>query len=229
MTGKEITVFATAAVQEAYQVLVPMFDAMGSYRVNTIWIPTVDLLQRLKDGEQPDAVIMSADGIEELIGVGRIAPSSRVDLAASGIGIAVRKGTPWPDVSTCEALIAALRRARSLSYSTGPSGAYLAQLFEQMGIAAQLAAKLKVVKGEPIGSVVARGDAEIGFQQIPELLPVPGIDLIGPLPADIQRVTTFSAGIPVGREKGAGAAALIAFLRTPKAQTVFREKGMTPA
>jgi len=229
VSGREITVFATAAVQEAYNVLVPLFDAAGPWRAATTWIPTVDLLQRIKDGERPDLVIMSAAGIDELIAGGRLAQGSRVDLASSGIGIAVAKGAARPDISSAEALVRTLRAARSVSYSTGPSGAYLAGLFERLGLAGDLAPKLKVVKGEPIGAVVARGEAEIGFQQIPELLPVTGIDLVGPLPADIQQVTTFAAGLPVGMQDASGAAALIAFLRTPQAHAVFRDKGMTPA
>ena len=229
MQGSEITVFATAAVQEAYNALVPLFDAAGPHRVVTTWVPTVDLLQRIRDGERPDVVIMSAAGIDELIAVGRLALGCRTDLASSGIGIAVREGAPWPDVASTDGLVRALKEARSVSYSTGPSGAYLAKLFERLGIAGELASKLKVVKGEPIGAVVARGDAEIGFQQIPELLPVAGIAIIGPLPPELQQVTTFSAGLPVGLEDAAGAAALLAFLRTPSARAVFREKGMTPA
>ena len=229
MAGDEITVFATAAVQEAYNVLVPQFNADGPYRVTTTWVPTVDLLVRIKNGERPDVVIMSAAGIDELVAVGRLAAGGRTDLASSGIGVAVRKGAPRPDISTTEALVRALKAATSVSYSTGPSGVYLAKLFERIGIAATLAPKLKVVKGEPIGAVVARGDAEIGFQQIPEVLPVTGIDLVGPLPAELQQVTIFSAGLPVGLEHAAGPAALLAFLRTPAAQAVFREKGMKPA
>lgn len=224
-----ISVFATAAVQESYRVLVPRFMADTSLAVETAWVPTVDLLQRIKSGERPDIVIMSADGIDELTRAGRLAAGSRADLASSGIGVCVRKGEARPDISTTDALLRALRAAGSVSYSTGPSGAYLATLFERLGIAAELAPKLKVVKGEPIGAVVARGDAEIGFQQIPELLPVAGIDLVGELPAEIQQVTMFSAGIPVGMTENAASKALIADLRTPAAHAVFRQKGMTPA
>lgn len=224
----KICVFATAAVQEAYNVLVPRFQARGICRVATSWVPTVDLLQRIRAGERPDVVIMSAAGIDALIAEGKLASGSRTDLASSGIGVCVRQGAFRPDISTREALLSALRQAQSISYSTGPSGAYLASLFERLGIAAELESKLAVVKGEPIGAVVARGDAEIGFQQIPELMPVSGIDILGPLPADIQKMTMFSAALPIGNTSESSAA-LVAYLRTANAQSVFRDKGMIPA
>ena len=227
--GVEIKVFATAAIQEAYNTLVPRFAQTGPHKVATEWVPTVDLMQRMKAGGIADLVFMSAAGIDELIRDGKLVDGSRVDIAKSGIGIAVRVGAARPDISSADALRAAILAAKSVSYSTGPSGVYLAGLFDRMGLTAALEGKLKVVKGEPIGAVVARGDAEIGFQQVPELLPVKGIDLVGPLPPEIQQVTTFAAGRPIAAKHVDAGAALLAFLKTPAALDVFRSKGMDPA
>ena len=225
---QEIKVMASVAIQEAYRELVPRFEQAG-HIVTTEWVPTVDLMARLKSGETPDLVIMSVNGIDELIALGKFASDSRVDMVKSGIGIAIRAGEPRPDVSTAAGLEEALRAAKAVAYSTGPSGVYLVGLFDRMGLTEILKPKLKIIKGEPVGAVVARGDAEIGFQQVPELLPVKGIDFIGPLPADIQQITVFSAGRPSGAKNVAGANELVAFLKTPSSIEVFKRTGLQAA
>jgi molybdate transport system substrate-binding protein len=187
------------------------------------------MTNRLKGGETVDVVILSASSLDELIQAGRVVPGSRVDLARSGIGVAVRSGAPKPDISSGETVKRALLNAKAIAYSTGPSGIYLASLFERMGIADQLKPKLRRVQGEPAGGVVARGEADLAFQQVSELLPVAGIDLVGPLPPDIQKITTFSAGICVGAKEPDAAKALIHFLTAPAAAPVIRKKGMEPA
>ena len=143
--------------------------------------------------------------------------------------MAVRAGAPKPDVSSAEALKRAVMAAKSVVYSTGPSGVYLAGLFERMGIGDAVKAKLEVSQGEPAGAIVARGEAEIGFQQMSELLPVAGIDLIGPLPAEIQEITTFSAGIHVRAPQADAARELARFFKSPEAAPVIKRKGMEPA
>jgi molybdate transport system substrate-binding protein len=153
---------------------------------------------------------------------------SRVDLAKSGVAAAVRAGAARPDISSGEALKRAVLAAKSIVYSHGPSGVYLAGLFERMGIAEQLKPKVKLVQGEPAGAVVARGEAEIGFQQMSELLPVPGIDILGPLSADVQRITVFSAGLHVRAKAPDAAKALVKFITAPAAVPVIRKKGMEP-
>jgi len=173
-------------------------------------------------------VIMAAGAIDELIKLGKIAAGSRVDLAKSGVGVAVRAGAPRPDISSGEALKRAVLAAKSIVYSHGPSGVYIAGLFQRMGIAEELKSKIKQVQGEPAGAVVARGEAEIGFQQMSELLPVPGIDLLGPLPADVQQITVFSAGLHVGAKAPDAARALVKFMTAPAAVPVIRKKGMEP-
>lgn len=224
----EIKVMASAAFKEAYLELVPEFERITGNKVVTMWIPTVQMMSRLKGGETVDLVIMAAGSIDELIKLGKIVPGSRVDLAKSGVGVAVRAGAPKPDINSGEALKRALLAAKSIVYSTGPSGVYLAGLFQRMGIADELKSKVKQVMGEPTGAVVARGDAEIGFQQMCELLPVAGIDLLGPLPAEIQQVTIFAAGLHVGAQAPDAAKSLVKFLTAPDAIPVIKKKGMQP-
>jgi molybdate transport system substrate-binding protein len=225
----EIKVMASAAFKEAYLELVPQFERGTGHKVLTLWIPTVQMMSRLKAGETVDLVIMAAGAIDELTRLGKIASGSRVDLAKSGVGVAVRAGAPHPDIGTAEALKRALIAAKSIVISTGPSGVYLAGLFQRMGIADELKAKMKQVMGEPTGAVVARGEAEIGFQQMCELLPVAGIDLLGPLPAEIQQITVFAAGQHVSSHAPDAARSLVEFLTAPHAVPVIQKKGMQPA
>lgn len=224
----EVKVMASAAFQEAYLELVPEFERTTGHKVVTIWAPTVEMMQRLKGGETVDLVIIAADSLDELVKARKIAPESRVDLAKSGIGVAIRQGAPKPDIGTTEAFKRTLLAAKSIAYSTGPSGVYIKSLFDRMGIADELKPKMKQVQGVPIGEVVARGEAEIGFQQVSEILPVAGIELLGPLPADIQRITVFSAGVHVGAQQPDAAKALVRFLTAPAAFPVIRKKGMEP-
>jgi molybdate transport system substrate-binding protein len=225
----EIKVMQSAAFKEAYLELAPEFERATGHKLVTLWVPSVQMTNRLKGGETVDVVILSASSLDELIQAGRVVPGSRVDLARSGIGVAVRSGAPKPDISSGETVKRALLNAKAIAYSTGPSGIYLASLFERMGIADQLKPKLRRVQGEPAGGVVARGEADLAFQQVSELLPVAGIDLVGPLPPDIQKITTFSAGICVGAKEPDAAKALIHFLTAPAAAPVIRKKGMEPA
>ncbi len=223
----EIRVMQTAAFKAAYEELVPGFEKSSGHKVATLWTPSVDMMKKLKDGEIVDMAIMSATAIDELIKHGRLIV--RTDLATSGIGVAVRAGAPKPDISSGEALKRAVLAAKSVVYSTGPSGIYLKDLFERWGIAPEVAAKLVVVKGEPAGAVCARGEAELAFQQVCELLPVPGIDLVGPLSSDVQKITTFSAAVHRGAAHPDSAVALIKYLTAPAAAATIRKAGMEPA
>jgi molybdate transport system substrate-binding protein len=223
----EIKVMASAAFKEAYLELVPGFERASGHEVVTIWIPSVQMMSRLKDGEKVDLVILSAASLDELLKAGII--SERFHLAKSGVGVAVRAGGPKPNISSGEALKRAVLAAKSIVYSTGPSGIYLAGLFQRMGIADEIKSRVKQVQGEPAGASVARGEAEIGFQQMSELLPVPGIDIVGSLPAEVQQITVFSAGLHAGAREPDAAKALVKHLTAPAAAPVIRKKGMEPA
>jgi molybdate transport system substrate-binding protein len=223
----EIRVMASAAFREAYLELLPDFERASGHRVTNTWVPSVQMMNRLKGGETTDVVILSDAALAELMQAGIVA--ERFPLARSGIGVAVRAGAPRPDIASSNALKRAVLSATSVVYSTGPSGIYLANLFERLGIAPQIRDKVRQVQGEPAGAVVARGEAELGFQQMSELLPVSGIDIIGPLPPEIQEITVFSAGLHAQVQAPDATRALIAYLKAPHAAPVIRRKGMEPA
>jgi molybdate transport system substrate-binding protein len=224
----EIKVLLSAAFKEAYIELVPQFERATGHKVETLWAPSAEIMKRMKEGEIVDLVIVSAPSIDELKGLGIVASNGRADLATCGVGVAVKAGAPKPDISSGEAVKRAVLAARAIVYSHGPSGVYLAGLFERMGIADAIKPKVMRVQGEPGGAVVARGEAEIGFQQVCELLPVPGVDLVGPLPPDIQEITTFSSGVHAKAKAPEAARALVEFLIAPAAAPVIKAKGMNP-
>jgi molybdate transport system substrate-binding protein len=222
----EITVMASLAFKAAYLELVPLFEKARGHKVTTLWVPSVDMRARLKGGEVVDMIVMSRQAIEELIPFGAVTQDGITNLATAGVGVAVKAGAKRPDISTPEALKRAVLAAKSVAYSHGPSGAYLVKLFETMGIAKEVDAKLTRVKDEPAGALVARGQAEIGFQQKSELLPVAGIDYIGPLPAEIQNVTTFAAGQHAKAPQPDATKALVKFLTAPAARPIIEKSGM---
>lgn len=224
----EIKVMASAAFKEAYLELVPMFERSSGHKVTTTWASSNDIINRVKAGEATDLIVMAGDAIDQLIAAGKLAQDSRVDIASSWVAVAVKKGAAKPDVSSGEALKRTMLAAKSIAYSTGPSGVYLISLFQRMGIADQIASKVKQIKGEPVGAVVARGEAEIGFQQMSELLPVPGIDILGGLSKDIEQITRFSTGRHVNTASAAAADALTHFFKAPAAHAIIRAKGMEP-
>ena len=225
----QIEVMSSVAIKAAYLELQPQFERASGHTVVTKWIPGVDVLKRVKEGESSDIVILQAKDIDTLIAAGRIDPNGRYELARSGVGVAVRAGAPRPDISTVDALKRALLAAKGISFSTGPSGVYMLELFEKLGIANDIKPKLKQIKGEPSGAACARGKTEIAFQQVSELLPVPGIDLIGTLPPEIQKVTTFCAGLQKTAREVAAAKEWIAFIKSPAAADAIRKSGMEPA
>ena len=224
----EIKVMASVAFKEPYLEMLPKFEKDTGNKVLTLWLPTVEIMERVRANEAVDLLVISGTNIDQLIQAGKVAPGSRVDYVKSGIGVGIRKGTPRPDLSSGESLKKALLSSRAIAYSTGPSGVYIAKLFEQMGIADQIKNKLKVVQGVPAGEVVMRGDADIGLQQIPEILSVPGIEYVGPLPADVQYVTTFSFGIPVGANNVQVAKDWIDFLKLPSGIPSIKRYGLDP-
>lgn len=220
-------VLSSLAIKEAYLELVPQFEKKAGVQVDTEWLGMVDILKRVKAGEAADVVIASQAALKELKSLGKVA--TVVDLAKSGVAVAVRKGARRPDISSAEALQRALRAARSIGYSSGPSGVYLSGLFEKWGMAAELKPKItQTPPGTAVGPLVARGEAEIGFQQMSELLPfAAGIDIVGPLSPDLQIETTFSGGVHAAAREPQPAGAWLAFLAA--AAPVLRRHGMEPA
>jgi molybdate transport system substrate-binding protein len=226
----DLHVMSSQGTKEAYLHLVPQFERASGHKVTTTWAGTVDLLQRIKAGESVDMVIAPGAAVDELSKLGKLVPGSRVDIAKSGVGVAVRAGLPKPDLSSGEAVKRALLGAKSIAYSSGPSGVYLADLFQRWGVMQELKPKIIQTKpGVPVGEVLARGDAEIGFQQVSELLSHPGITYVGPLPADIQLYTVFAAGTHASAKDRSAVDALTKFLTSRNAEPVFKKAGMEPA
>jgi len=225
----EVKVLASNAIKEAYLELVPQFEKASGHKVATTWAGTNDIKKRIAAGETYDLVIMSRASLEEIVKSGKIVAGSPVNLVKSGIGVAVRAGAPKPDISSGEAVKKAVLAAKSVGYSQGPSGTYLVGLFQRMGIADAIKSKVKVTQpGTPVGELIAKGEAEIGFQQVSELLPVKGIDFLGPLPADVQEITTFAGGLHVGATEADAAKALVQFITAPAAVPVLKSKGLEP-
>lgn len=189
----------------------------------------VDAAKRVQAGETFDIVALASDAIERLTDAGRIVAGSRVDIVKSGVAIAVRTGAPRPDISSEEAVRQAVLAAKSLSYSTGPSGVALASLFERWGIAAQISDRIvQAPPGVPVGQLVADGQVELGFQQLSEMMNLPGIDVLGPLPPDIQIITTFSAGLSVTSNQPEAVRALLGFMVSPGVDAIKQRNGMAP-
>lgn len=223
----EIKVLSSIATREAYTELVPQFERSSGQRVATTWAGTTDIMKRMAAGESYDLVMISSQEMEALILQGKIVAGSRVDIAKSGIGVAVRAGAPKPDIGTAEGLKQALLAARTVGYTSGPSGVYMAALIERMGIADAIKPKHRgVPSGGTIGTIVATGEAEIGFQQISELVHIKGIDMIGPLPADVQCITVFSAGVHAGAGHPQEARELMRFLTAPTAHAAIMAAGL---
>jgi molybdate transport system substrate-binding protein len=230
----EVKVMISGGFSAAYRTLVPEVERVTKNTVATVSGPSMGatpqaIPNRLQRGEPADVLIMVGDALDELIKQGKVVADSRVELARSNIGMAVRVGAPKPDISTVDALKRTLLAAKSIAYSDSASGVYLSTvLFQRLGIADQIKGKSRMIPAEPVGAVVARGDAEIGFQQISELLPVQGIDLVGPLPPEVQKVTVFSAGIvTVAKEPDVGRA-LVKFLASPAAAPAITRSGLEP-
>jgi molybdate transport system substrate-binding protein len=223
----EINVMSSLSIKQAWLELVPRFEKETGHKVVTQWVGSADIMKRMRAGETPDLIVMAAKSIDELAQEGRVAAGSRVDLVQSPIGVAVRAGAPRPDISSGESLKKSLLAAKSMAYSSGPSGVYLAGVFKRWGIPDS---KIQQTPpGAPVGEVIARGDAEVGFQQVSELMPVKGIDLVGPLPADLQLITVFSAGTGAGAREPQAAKELTRFLTAPAAAPVYKKHGLDPA
>jgi molybdate transport system substrate-binding protein len=184
---------------------------------------------RIARGERVDVVIVSGPSLDDLIAKGKVVATSRRELAISTIGAAVLAGAPKPDIGTVDAFKRALENAKSIAYSDSVSGVYISTvLYDKLGVSDQVKAKSTMILADPVGGVIAEGKAELGFQQISELKPVKGIDIVGPIPAEIQKVTVYVAGVATNAEQPDAAAALVSFLSSPRVADIVRDTGMTP-
>lgn len=223
---------SSMATRQVLAELVDAFLQQGGAAVEIESVGGVDAARRVHAGEAFEVVILASDAIDKLIAAGCVRADSKVDLVHSGVAVAVRAGAPRPDIGSEDAVRAAVQAARTIGYSTGPSGVALAKLFARWGLADEIRDRLVTPPPcVPVGSLVASGYVELGFQQYSELINLGGIDVLGPLPAAIQITTTFSAGICASADPArvAAARALLAFLASPAAADAKRRQGMDPA
>lgn len=226
----QIKGISSMATRQVLAELVEGYQRQSGQAVHIESVGGVDAAKRVQAGEAFDVVILASDAIDKLMTAGHVQAGSKVDLVRSGVAVAVRAGAPKPDISSEDAVRAAVLAARNISYSTGPSGVALAQLFERWGIAEQIKDRIVTPPpGTPVGSLVAKGEVELGFQQLSELINLEGITVLGPLPPAIQIITTFSAGVCAGSQQGDAVRAMLAYMNTTEAAAVKRRQGMDPA
>jgi molybdate transport system substrate-binding protein len=229
ITLKGISSMATRALLVR---LAQVYEQQSGSRIAIESVGGVDAAKRVQSGEAFDMVILGSDAIDQLIAGGHLLSGSRIDIVHSPVAIAIKSGANKPHVTCGNSLKQSLISAQSISYSTGPSGVYLARLFEKMGISELVKDKTIVpAPGVPVGSLVAKGEAELGFQQLSELINVEGIEVLGTLPDDVAYITTFSAGIPgaVSAERKEAVNHFLGFLNSPQASPIKQSQGMTPA
>jgi molybdate transport system substrate-binding protein len=223
----DIKVMASTGVSSMFQQLIPAFERSSGHRVSISFDTSNIILRKINAGETADLVVLTAPLIDQLMQQGRLAPGSRVDLAKSGIGVAIRAGAPRPDIGNVEDFKRLLLQARSITYTaTGASGIYFANVTEKLGIGPEVKAKAITPAGGIVAELVAKGEADVGIQMISELQGVPGTVYLGPLPAPIQLFTVFSAGIFSGSMQASPARALAEFLTSPAAIQVYEAAGM---
>ena len=229
MTAPVVRGISSMATRQVLAELVDGFAQQSGIHVAIESVGGVDAAKRVQAGEAFDVVILASDAIARLLAAGQLLPGSQVDWVQSGVAVAVPAGAPLPDLRTEDAVRQAVLAAPSISLSTGPSGVALSQLFARWGIADQIAPRMvQAPPGVPVGALVARGEVALGFQQLSELLHVPGITIAGPLPAAIQITTTFSAGVGAQSPQAEAARALLAYLASPQAADAKRRQGMAP-
>jgi molybdate transport system substrate-binding protein len=228
-TAAEISVVSTAGpMPEVLGALMPIFERASGHKVTLKFQGAPQTITQLRDGASFDLVIADEDVIGDLAKDGRIAAGGGSRIMLSRVGVAVRAGAPKPDIGSADAFKAALVAAKSVAYSRGASGQYFATVIARLGLVDTLKPKTVIVQGKPVGAAVAAGEAEIGVQQVAELLPVPGIDFVGPLPPDLQKIIVYAAGIPAKAKEADAAKALVKFLSSEAAIPVIKKKGMDP-
>jgi molybdate transport system substrate-binding protein len=230
----EVHVMISGGLTAAFNALVPDYERTTGNKVVVAYGPSMGTTTnaipvRLERGEPADVLIMVGYALGDLIKAGKVKADSRVDLVNSPIGIAVKSGSPHPDIATSDAVKRALLAAKSVAYSDSASGVYVStEMFDKLGIKDQMKDKAHMIPATPVGEIVAKGEDELGLQQISELKPVKGIDIVGPLPADIQKITVFSAGIASASKEPEAGQALIKFLASPAARKTIIDSGLDP-
>jgi molybdate transport system substrate-binding protein len=229
-SAAEIKVLSTQATEQSYRELVPQFEKATGHKVTTIFTGTLDADKRVAANEPYDLLIMAQPSIDAHVKGGKVVQGSRVDLARSGVAVGVKAGARKPDISTVDALKRTILNAKSIGYSSGPSGVYIITLFDRLGVTERVKPKLKqTATGVFVGSIIASGEVEIGFQQVSELSQYEGVDYVGPLPAEVQNYTIFSSGILSNAKEAEAARALVRYITSPQAAAVYRKRGMEPA
>jgi molybdate transport system substrate-binding protein len=228
----ELKVLTTPALHAVWDELAPKFEATG-HKLTMVYAPSGAIAKRIAEGEAADLIVSTTSGVDGLIKDGKVIAGTGTLIASSGIGVAVLKGAPKPDISTPDAFKKALLTAKAVAYtdpaSGGASGAHFAKVLERLGIAAAVNAKAKLGRGIPVATFLTKGEADLAVQQVPELMVVEGVEIVGPLPGDLQSVTPFAAGVPVAAKDAEAAKTLIRFLQTPEAAAVIKAKGLDPA
>jgi molybdate transport system substrate-binding protein len=225
----EITVLSGGAMRRFLAEAVPLYEQASGTKVSVRFALTRILKQEIEEGAVFDMALMPRSELDALVVADKIAAGSQTDIVRSIVGLMVRAGAPSPDIATVEAFKNVLRRAKSISFSKGPSGLYVAGLLERLDLAAEIKDKTVFAIGRPVGEVVASGEAEIGMQQIIENQPVEGTHLVGPLPVELGNFVPYSAGLAAGSVKETAVRAFMVFLATPEAVRIIRAKGMEPA
>jgi molybdate transport system substrate-binding protein len=225
----EVKLFASGALKEAYLELLPEFEKVSGHKVSVAWSSTTDIQKRVMAGEAADLVILGNAGTEELLRQGKLVGNTLATFAKSGIYVAVRAGDPTPGIGSADALKSSVLSARAVAYSEGASGTYLVAMFRRLGIYDQVKLKASIAKAnEPVGDKLVRHEADLGFHQLSELIPVKGIHIVGPLPPELQYITVFSGAIHSAAKEPTAAKALIEFLTAPAAGQSFRTHGLEP-
>jgi molybdate transport system substrate-binding protein len=225
----EIKVLSSNGVHSVMVLMVPEFERATGHKISIDYNTANQIVGRVKGGESADLIIVTRPTADGLLKEGKIVKGTDKILGSSGVGVAIRAGLPKPDISTPEALKRALLDAKSITFTkTGGSGIHFMKVAERLGIADQVNAKAKVPEGGAVGPLVARGEAEMAVQQIPELMAVKEIQYVGPLPKEFQIATVFTTGVMTGARQAEAAKALVDFLTTPAAVSLFKSKGLEP-
>ena len=225
--ANQIKILSGGAMKSLMVEVVPLFERASGAKVEIKFALTSVLKKEIEDGAAFDVALLPRPELDALVEAGKIAAGTPTDITRSAVGLAVRAGAPQPDIGTVAALRQTLQRARTIGYSDGPSGAYIADLLVRLGIADEMKPKTRLTS-RPVAEIVAEGEAEVGMQQIVAILPVKGAELVGPLPGELRNIIVYAAGISSSSRQSGSAHALVAFMAAPEVVRMIRAKGMVP-